>query len=482
MSHHPLPMTVLRYALILALPVGLLVSCSPTPTAGPPETPTQSNQTPASMTPTGPAATPVEDATADSDGDALLDVWETNGYDHDADGTPEWDLAALGADPQKKDIFVEIDWMEAPGRSHIPKQGMVQRAIQMFANAPVENPDGSTGIKLHVELSNSIPQIERLGSSFGSVGYDWSAFDNVKQANFHPSKAPIWHYVIFGNNYGNTTSSGISRGIPGSDVLVTLGSFDETVDEQTGTFVHELGHNLGLTHGGVGHVNFKPNYLSVMNYLFQMTGLCRASTPGATTCSFGDFDYSRWDAPALAENALSEPDGLGTDYAGFGTLYQCSSSGLHPAFMADKDIDWNCNNAQDATNVAQDINGDGMRTTLNIQSNWANLIFDGGLVGKGTDPTGGRLAAPNQPDSTQYEELTAEMFAEIRSQLEENAGYSVPPAIVRAPPMPTPEPGQSVIYSSDAPDGTMFPVPPELLSPAQRKQMEGAAATPPTRP
>ena len=37
--------------------------------------------------------------------------------------------------------------------------------------------------------------------------------------------------------------------------------------------MHELGHNLGLRHGGDDLPNFKPNYLSVMNYSFQLTGL-----------------------------------------------------------------------------------------------------------------------------------------------------------------------------------------------------------------
>ncbi len=30
--------------------------------------------------------------------------------------------------------------------------------------------------------------------------------------------------------------------------------------------MHELGHNLGLRHGGMDDLNCKPNYLSVMNY------------------------------------------------------------------------------------------------------------------------------------------------------------------------------------------------------------------------
>jgi 6-phosphogluconolactonase len=97
-----------------------------------------------------------------------------------------------------------------------------------------------------------------------------------------------------------TTGSGFSD-IGGADTLVTLGlwgnpAFDgsspatspasdgQKATVQAGTFMHELGHTLGLTHGGlffdnVAHnppdytptfdVNCKSNYQSVMNYMFQ---------------------------------------------------------------------------------------------------------------------------------------------------------------------------------------------------------------------
>ena len=49
--------------------------------------------------------------------------------------------------------------------------------------------------------------------------------------------------------------------------------------------MHELGHNLGLRHGGGDNTNRKPNFLSVMNYAFQLTGLTRDGSNGV-------FDYS----------------------------------------------------------------------------------------------------------------------------------------------------------------------------------------------
>ena len=64
--------------------------------------------------------------------------------------------------------------------------------------------------------------------------------------------------------------------------------------DQAGTFMHELGHNLGLRHGGTDESNYKPNYLSVMNYAFQFYGLIKNN-------SQGNFDYSRFKLADLDE-------------------------------------------------------------------------------------------------------------------------------------------------------------------------------------
>ena len=85
----------------------------------------------------------------------------------------------------------------------------------------------------------------------------------------------------------------MSRGIPASDFIVSLGLWNggsPTNDQQVGTFVHELGHNLGLRHGGNDHNVGKPNFLSIMNYTFRPVGC-------AETMTWGHFDYSRFKLP-----------------------------------------------------------------------------------------------------------------------------------------------------------------------------------------
>jgi hypothetical protein len=78
-----------------------------------------------------------------------------------------------------------------------------------------------------------------------------------------------------------TSISGVSD-VGGADSLISLGLWGadgQTESVQSGTLMHELGHSFTLTHGGlypspaglltIGP-NCKPNYQSVMNYLFQV--------------------------------------------------------------------------------------------------------------------------------------------------------------------------------------------------------------------
>src|SRR6266508_1092787 len=48
---------------------------------------------------------------ADADGDGLWDDWEQSGVDTNGDGSADLNLPALGANPNRKDIFLEIDFM-----------------------------------------------------------------------------------------------------------------------------------------------------------------------------------------------------------------------------------------------------------------------------------------------------------------------------------------------------------------------------------
>ena len=52
--------------------------------------------------------------------------------------------------------------------------------------------------------------------------------------------------------------------------------------------MHELGHNLGLDHGGNDGRNYKPNYRSVIYYYLQVEGLAQTDAAGVVTTGIVD--------------------------------------------------------------------------------------------------------------------------------------------------------------------------------------------------
>ena len=76
----------------------------------------------------------------DRDGDHIPDELERDGYDINNDGIPEIDFPKMGADPNHKDIFVEMDYM--PGE--LASEEELDRIVQSFADINISNPDGRT--------------------------------------------------------------------------------------------------------------------------------------------------------------------------------------------------------------------------------------------------------------------------------------------------------------------------------------------------
>jgi hypothetical protein len=341
----------------------------------------------------------------DSDGDGLPDVWERHGYTVDGVFV---DLPAMGANPYHKDLFVWMDYMVRPGGTSLaPSQAVIDNIKAVFANAPVANPDGTTGIAIHPLLKFQVPYAETLGSATNENKV-WVDFDALKGLHFPAAYAKSFRYMIWANSYDENSSSGLARGIPATDFLVTLGLWSDqggTDWEKLGTFVHELGHCLGLTHGGADHDNYKPNYLSVMNYFFQITGLYKNGVWGDTSQNPLLFDYQRLDTPTLDENNLNELAGLGSGVAGYGTKYYGPGSpGEYAVADASGSIDWNRNSVYE-TGVVADINGDGVRNQLITQNNWPHIDYSaGGLLGPaGTAAARAQADAAPRPDALRHE-------------------------------------------------------------------------------
>ncbi len=338
----------------------------------------------------------------DVDEDGIPDCSEVSGSTYVG-----MNLYAFGARTNQKDIFIEVDYMDstnggvlAVDEGVIPQQRALEKVRDSFA---------SNGYIVHFDVgdlftqdgSNLNPNLMNLG---GGNEIAYSLFVNLgcsnegvnardyKAANMETKRKQIFYYMVFGTSQGGDSSGCAER--PGNDSLITLGGWNlsknseqdtnKLINFQAGTVMHEFGHNLGLQHGGDESKNYKPNYVSVMNYLYQLLGLATISdnegdryyayssnngcskisnAVGLTNPFWGNpdnfiLDYSHGGANSLDEvNGIVEENGLG--YPNSGT------------------VDFNCNKRSDDILTDFNVNKDGITDILHDHDDWSaiNIVF-----------------------------------------------------------------------------------------------------------
>lgn len=250
------------------------------------------------------------------------------------------------------------------------------------------NSDGRDDIDLHLELGNEVPYDEVLDPTEED-------FVNLKIANFDSRRAPVYHYMIWANRYEDDDSSGYSFEVPGSDFIVTLGGWNDgnggTDGEKIGTFAHELGHNLGLRHGGDGV-------------------LCDGKRI---------YDYQRFALPMLKEYQLREGKGLGGSpvLRGYTTAFWLTHDKAQPVPGAGPSI-WDQNGRIDSAPRRRDVNDDGKFGTLKSTPNeWSILVFNGGTIGKRQDIDALLSVARSRYKKMTSSELSQDTQRKIRQSL-----------------------------------------------------------------
>ena len=362
------------------------------------------------------------------------------------------------------------------GHSDAPTPAALMMAIQAFA---------ARGVRLHLVKGHALPHsnvisygppiaaciAETSTQSFsGSTAVDFYALKTANLSATYNGQTfteeqlfPFMHYAIFAHHHtcdsvvdcaqaacrnpdtGRNPRFG-ETGLaeqPGNDIIVSMGQFRDAniaprLLTEAGTFMHELGHNLGLDHGGPLFINgvpqgenvklnFKPNYISVMNYSHQARGISTASAdcaPNDYTCKTTPvsvrLDYSSF-ANEVIPNTLDENQG--SDVAGINLGnndmgYNTSCGGGPRPIPGRGPVDWFCNGSltdtwcpNGCTGPFRELNnGDGNTPNGNPGSgdvllpfeDWPNLTFafqcqptfnDGavGMVGYGKSLSSGEM-------------------------------------------------------------------------------------------
>jgi hypothetical protein len=200
--------------------------------------------------------------------------------------------------------------------------------------------------------------------------------------------------------------------------------------------MHELGHNIGLRHGGGDHINYKPNYLSIMNYFFTDTGLIINGKDG-------NFDYSRFRNRTLNESRLHERLGIGGP-VNYGTRFTDAGCNIREVYNS-KPIDWNWNDKIDNRSVVVDINRcDGELRTLKSFKDWPALVLNGRALG---------VSSPEAIRATSFKEKA---LSEEPSDEEDDYTVQIMPksAALRDDGRPYPSPGANTTEIEWGPAGS----------------------------
>ena len=331
--------------------------------------------------------------TVDADGDGLSDVWEIRGFDEDGDGAVDIDLPAMGADPSIPDIFVEIDWMVRPQKKFLWWEQKKHRNLAPSETAMrmVYDVFNSHGIQLHIDVGPDSTDFV-TGQTWGvfsggnEIPYEamfdiQSSWQNIADSNFTSARNSIFKYCLFLDQFDGTTS-GIANDIPGQYFIVANQDwvYNGGNISVAGSFMHELGHTLGLCHGGCDHEHYKPNYLSVMNYAFQTTGLVGT----------GEINYSDYKLPDIDEYIVNEHDGIDPHGLTAGTnlgttLFYRTADARSISPIAGIEIDFN-NNSEIEESILLDLNPggnvqDGPFAVLKGHEDWSGITYSGGDIG-----------------------------------------------------------------------------------------------------
>ncbi|ASJ74638.1 thrombospondin type 3 repeat-containing protein [Granulosicoccus antarcticus] len=212
----------------------------------------------------------------------------------------------------KNGIQLIVDWDAA---DEIPAE-IIESGMSGY-DAAVDTDAGQVFANLFFGFANNSDIDNGNGNCLGTFG---SAVERARAdcEAFLGAKGEVYKLALFAENIDDNGRTGAAliggpflafNLITGPRSISRLRrsqlSARQLVSSDAGTLMHELGHTLGLLHGGSNSIHCKPNYPSVMNYLYQ-TAYLSGDRP---------LRYSNGLAPVFDESNVIES--MGFSFGGF---------------------------------------------------------------------------------------------------------------------------------------------------------------------
>lgn len=244
----------------------------------------------------------------DSDNDGLPDDWETEGivlHDGTELALPDW-----GVDPNRPDLFLQLNWMEEHnGKSFAPSAEALQDIVDLFDDH---------GIALHIDAGETYSNIPNYTEFHGgeTVAYSQHYFaDQISGVRllkdietYLGDRSNAFRLGIIGDQIDRADyTTGVA--LVGDSAFFVANNDQIDSDEQLrNAILHEFGHTLGLRHNGAADITRKlprtqatpADYLSVMNYDHQFTHFNYSEEPYTAEGPDGSVEVpADWDALVL---------------------------------------------------------------------------------------------------------------------------------------------------------------------------------------
>lgn len=253
----------------------------------------------------------------DTDNDGLSDTEELLGFTERRFVSLPWGggwyvwqsipFRLWGADPLQKDVYVEVDYDSnnfggSPDLADEMTDQEYNKLYQLFQageSTDLHNPNGADGLRVHFDVEG-ISQYDQPGNpallfngngsgqTLNGASCSGKNYIDRRVDSMHSTRQERFRYMCAFESGG-----GQSGGEPHLAFKANASSAYITA--------HEVGHNIGVKHGGFEALNGKPNYISNMNYAFQGARLKGSRSP----------QFSQGELPTLNDVSLCEAYGVG---------------------------------------------------------------------------------------------------------------------------------------------------------------------------